>query len=73
MSVSPSRVVRAVASPKLLVSLAAALMLSACSNAMERFASMPEFVAATQRAGFRQVRGEGLFPGVCGLVTGVRS
>ncbi len=41
MSVSPSRVVRAVASPKLLVSLAAALMLSACSNAMERFASNP--------------------------------
>jgi demethylmenaquinone methyltransferase/2-methoxy-6-polyprenyl-1,4-benzoquinol methylase len=40
---------------------------------MERFASMPEFVAAAERAGFRQVRGEGLFPGVCGLVTGVRS
>jgi ubiquinone/menaquinone biosynthesis methyltransferase len=42
-------------------------------ESMERFASMPEFVASTERAGFRQVRGEGLFPGVCGLVTGVRS
>jgi demethylmenaquinone methyltransferase/2-methoxy-6-polyprenyl-1,4-benzoquinol methylase len=42
-------------------------------ESMERFASMPEFVAAAERAGFRQVRGEGLFPGVCGLVTGVRS
>jgi len=42
-------------------------------ESMERFASMPEFVASTELAGFRQVRGEGLFPGVCGLVTGVRS
>jgi demethylmenaquinone methyltransferase/2-methoxy-6-polyprenyl-1,4-benzoquinol methylase len=40
---------------------------------MERFASMPEFVAAAERAGFHDVRGEALFPGVCGLVTGVRA
>jgi demethylmenaquinone methyltransferase / 2-methoxy-6-polyprenyl-1,4-benzoquinol methylase len=42
-------------------------------ESMERFASMPEFVAAAERAGFRDVRGEALFPGVCGLVTGVRA
>ncbi len=42
-------------------------------ESMERFASMPEFVAAAGRAGFRDVRGETLFPGVCGLVTGVRA
>jgi hypothetical protein len=34
---------------------------------------MPEFVASAERAGFGQVRGQALFPGVCGLVTGVRS
>jgi ubiquinone/menaquinone biosynthesis methyltransferase len=39
---------------------------------MERFASMPEFLAGMERAGFRDVRGATLFPGVCGLVTGVR-
>jgi ubiquinone/menaquinone biosynthesis methyltransferase len=42
-------------------------------ESMERFASLPEFLAAAERAGFREVRGETLFPGVCGLVTGVRS
>jgi demethylmenaquinone methyltransferase/2-methoxy-6-polyprenyl-1,4-benzoquinol methylase len=41
-------------------------------ESMERFASLPEFVAAAERAGFREVRGETLFPGVCALVTGVR-
>jgi ubiquinone/menaquinone biosynthesis methyltransferase len=40
---------------------------------MERFASLPEFTAAARRTGFRDVRGELLFPGVCGLVTGVRA
>jgi demethylmenaquinone methyltransferase / 2-methoxy-6-polyprenyl-1,4-benzoquinol methylase len=39
---------------------------------MERFASRPEFEAACRRAGFSEVRGETLFPGVCGLVTAVR-
>ena len=42
-------------------------------ESMERFASLPEFVAAAGRAGFRDVKGELLFPGVCGLVTGVRA
>jgi ubiquinone/menaquinone biosynthesis methyltransferase len=42
-------------------------------ESMERFASLPEFVASAGRAGFRDVRGELLFPGVCGLVTGVRA
>jgi ubiquinone/menaquinone biosynthesis methyltransferase len=42
-------------------------------DSMERFASRPEFEAAARRAGFRDVRGETLFPGVCGLVTGVRA
>ncbi len=42
-------------------------------ESMERFASLPEFVAAAERAGFRDVKGELLFPGVCGLVTGVRA
>jgi demethylmenaquinone methyltransferase / 2-methoxy-6-polyprenyl-1,4-benzoquinol methylase len=42
-------------------------------ESMERFASMPEFVAAAGRAGFADVRGTSLFPGVCGLVTGVRA
>jgi hypothetical protein len=40
---------------------------------MERFASRPEFEDAARRAGFRDVRGETLFPGVCGLVTAVRA
>jgi ubiquinone/menaquinone biosynthesis methyltransferase len=42
-------------------------------ESMERFASLPEFVEAARRAGFRDVKGELLFPGVCGLVTGVRT
>ena len=42
-------------------------------ESMERFASLPEFVAAAEHAGFRDVKGELLFPGVCGLVTGVRA
>jgi len=42
-------------------------------ESMERFASMPDFVSAAVRAGFREIRSESLFPGVCGLVTGVRS
>jgi ubiquinone/menaquinone biosynthesis methyltransferase len=42
-------------------------------ESMERFASRPEFEAAAQRAGFREVRGRTLFPGVCGLVTAVRA
>ncbi len=40
---------------------------------MERFASRPEFEDGARRAGFRDVRGETLFPGVCGLVTAVRA
>jgi len=40
---------------------------------MERFASRPEFEAAAARAGFREVRGRTLFPGVCGMVTAVRA
>ncbi len=40
---------------------------------MERFASRPEFEAGARRLGFRDVRGETLFPGVCGLVTAVRA
>jgi ubiquinone/menaquinone biosynthesis methyltransferase len=40
---------------------------------MERFASRPEFEEGARRAGFTDVRGETLFPGVCGLVTAVRS
>lgn len=42
-------------------------------QSMERFASRVEFEEAARRAGFRDVRGETLFPGVCGLVTGVRA
>jgi ubiquinone/menaquinone biosynthesis methyltransferase len=42
-------------------------------ESMERFASLPEFQAAARRAGFRDVRGRTLFPGVCGLVTAVRA
>lgn len=41
-------------------------------QSMERFASLPEFLAGARRAGFRDVKGETLFPGVCGLVTAVR-
>ena len=40
---------------------------------MERFASRPEFEAGARRAGFTDVRGETLFPGVCGLVTAVKA
>jgi ubiquinone/menaquinone biosynthesis methyltransferase len=39
---------------------------------MERFASMPEFLAGAERVGFRDVKGVTLFPGVCGLVTAVK-
>ncbi len=41
-------------------------------ESMERFASRAEFEAAARRAGFPEVRGETLFPGVCGLVLAVR-
>ncbi len=42
-------------------------------QSMERFASLPEFVAGAQRAGLRDVHGETLFPGVCGLVTAIKA
>jgi len=42
-------------------------------KSMERFASRPEFEEAARRNGFREVRGETLFPGVCGLVVAVRA
>ena len=42
-------------------------------RSMERFASRPEFEEAALRNGFREVRGETLFPGVCGLVVAVRA
>jgi len=42
-------------------------------DSMERFAARPEFEASARRAGFRDVHGETLFPGVCGLVTAVRA
>jgi demethylmenaquinone methyltransferase / 2-methoxy-6-polyprenyl-1,4-benzoquinol methylase len=42
-------------------------------ESMERFASRPEFEEGARRAGFRDVRGTTLFPGVCGLVTAVRA
>jgi demethylmenaquinone methyltransferase/2-methoxy-6-polyprenyl-1,4-benzoquinol methylase len=42
-------------------------------ESMERFASRAEFEASARQAGFRDVRGETLFPGVCGLVTAVRA
>jgi ubiquinone/menaquinone biosynthesis methyltransferase len=42
-------------------------------ESMERFASRPEFEAAALRCGFASVRGETLFPGVCGLVVAVRA
>ena len=41
-------------------------------ESMERFASRPEFEAGARRAGFTDVKGETLFPGVCGLVTAVK-
>jgi ubiquinone/menaquinone biosynthesis methyltransferase len=40
---------------------------------MERFASRAEFEASARAVGFRDVHGETLFPGVCGLVTAVRA
>ncbi len=42
-------------------------------QSMERFASRAEFEEAARAVGFRDVRGETLFPGVCGLVTAVRA
>jgi len=42
-------------------------------QSMERFASRLEFEEGARRAGFREVRGETLFPGVCGLVTAVKA
>ena len=42
-------------------------------QSMERFASMPEFLEGARRAGFRDVKGVTLFPGVCGLVTGIKA
>lgn len=42
-------------------------------QSMERFASRPEFEAGARRNGFEDVRGETLFPGMCGLVTAVRA
>ena len=42
-------------------------------RAMERFASRPEFELGARRLGFRDVKGATLFPGMCGLVTAVRS
>ncbi|HSM93617.1 MAG TPA: ubiquinone/menaquinone biosynthesis methyltransferase [Anaeromyxobacteraceae bacterium] len=41
-------------------------------QSMEKFASMPEFLEGARRAGFRDVKGVTLFPGVCGLVTAIR-
>jgi ubiquinone/menaquinone biosynthesis methyltransferase len=41
-------------------------------ESMERFASLSEFQAAVERAGFDAVRAKNLFPGVCGLVVAVR-
>jgi demethylmenaquinone methyltransferase / 2-methoxy-6-polyprenyl-1,4-benzoquinol methylase len=40
---------------------------------MERFASLPEFLAACRRTGFAEARGATLFPGVCGLVLAARA
>jgi len=42
-------------------------------RSMERFASRPEFEEGARAAGFRDVRGSTLFPGVCGLVTAVKA
>ena len=39
---------------------------------MERFATRPEFEAASLRLGFASVRSAQLFPGVCGLVVATR-
>ncbi len=41
-------------------------------ESMERFASRPELEEAARHAGFEKIRGETLFPGVCGLVLAVR-
>jgi ubiquinone/menaquinone biosynthesis methyltransferase len=41
-------------------------------ESMERFLPREEFEAALGRAGFAEVRGETLFPGVCGLVVARR-
>ena len=42
-------------------------------KSMERFASRPEFEEGARRNGFSDVRGETLFPGMCGLVTAVKA
>jgi ubiquinone/menaquinone biosynthesis methyltransferase len=42
-------------------------------QSMERFASLPEFLEGAGRAGFRDVKGVTLFPGVCGLVTAIKA
>ena len=42
-------------------------------RSIERFAARAEFEGAARRAGFREVKGTTLFPGVCGLVTAVRA
>ncbi len=42
-------------------------------ESMERFASRSEFEALCREHGFTSVTGETLFPGVCGLVTAVRT
>ena len=42
-------------------------------ESMERFASLPEFLEGSRRAGFAAARGETLFPGVCGLVLAGRA
>ena len=42
-------------------------------RSMERFASRPEFEEGARRNGFVEVKGETLFPGMCGLVTAVRA
>lgn len=41
-------------------------------ESMERFASRPELEEAVRTAGFEALRGETLFPGVCGLVVATR-
>ena len=40
---------------------------------MERFVSRVEFEEACRRAGFSELKGETLFPGVCGLVLAVKT
>ena len=42
-------------------------------QSMERFASRPEFEEGARRSGFRDVKGDTLFPGMCGLVTAVKA